>query len=360
MGGFKRSLAAYVPVLLLGSFVLSCAPASPEGVLGKGGGAEARAQVYRRSQPMMGTGFEIQVVSRDGARAAEAIDAAFLEIERVEALLSEWRQESEISDLNRRGAKSAVAVGPELFEVIERGLYFGEVSGGAFDITFATCAGLWSGGEEALPEKEEVERCVPQIDYEAVILDRSRKEIRFARAGTKVGIGGIGKGYGVDRAAAVLKERGLSDFVVDGGGDLHVSGTNLGAPWTVGVMNPRAPDELLGLVRLSEGAVATSGDYERFFIKDGVRYHHIIDPRTGWPAQGTMAVTVVATNTTDADALATALFVLGPERGLELVERLDGVEALIVAPDLTLTLSAGMGAYFEPQSKQAALWRGER
>lgn len=344
----KGYMIALLGGLILSFWAVGCAPSVTEGIPERSGEREGQVEVFRRSQPMMGTGFEIQVVTREGAKATEAINAAYAEIARVEALLSEWRDDSEISELNRRGHVGAVAVGPELFEVIERGISIGELSGGAFDITFAGCAGLWSQANEKLPSEEAIQSCLPKVGYQSVVLDKGRREIRFAREGMKVGIGGIGKGYGVDRAAAVLVERGFTDFVVDGGGDLYVSGTNRGAPWAVGVMNPREREELLGIVKIERGAVATSGDYERFFMHEGKRYHHIMDPRTGWPAGESMAVTVVANNATQADALATTLFVLGPEEGLELVGRLEGVEALIIGTDETLHLSAGMGSYFWP------------
>lgn len=306
-------------------------------------------EVFRRVQPVMGTRFEIQVVHDDAAAAARALDAAFAEVARVEDLISEWRDSSELSDLNRRGAAGPVAVGPELFEVIQRGVEFSEMTGGAFDITFAACGHLWSVGQERIPSQEEVEACIPRIDYSAIDVDDEGQTIAFGQTHTQIGLGGIGKGYGVDKAAEVLMAMGIEDFVVNGGGDIRVGGQRIDRPWLMGIVHPREDDALLGTIALSRGALVSSGDYERFFFYQGQRIHHIIDPLTARPATRSVAVTVIAEDATTADALATGIFVMGPGAGIELIDSLDGVEALIVAPDLSLHRSRNFESYLQGQ-----------
>jgi thiamine biosynthesis lipoprotein len=290
---------------------------------------------------LMGTFFDIQVVGDDPARAEAAVGEAFAEIARVEGLLSEWRESSEISEVNRNAGRRPVTVGPELYGVVERSVRISDLTGGAFDITFAACGGLWSFRDARVPSPEEIERCLERVDYRALRLDRESSTIHLPSEGMRIGIGGIGKGYGVDRAAELLEARGFFDYIVDGGGDVRLRGANVGRAWRVGIAHPRRRGELYGRLDADRGAVVTSGDYERYFERDGRLYHHILDPATGRPASASVAVTVIAPTALDADALATGLFVLGPEAGIALVERLEGVDALFFAPDLTVRRSSG-------------------
>lgn len=294
----------------------------------------------RDERLLMGTRFAIQVVHADRETARAAIEAAFAEVDRVEALLSEWRETSEISAVNRAAGGPALAVGDELMQVVQRSIEISGLTGGAFDITFATCAGLWSFRERRVPKDGEVEACLQKVGYERVELDSGASTLRLPEAGMRIGIAGIGKGFGVDRAAQVLEQRGIRAYVVDGGGDIRLLGDNRGRPWKVGIRHPRRPD-LYASVTASAGAVVTSGDYMQYFERDGHRYHHILDPATGRPATRSIAVTVTAPTATDADALATGLFVMGPRRGLELVDELEGVEALFFGPDLSVHRSSG-------------------
>ncbi|MBA2661375.1 MAG: FAD:protein FMN transferase [Bradymonadaceae bacterium] len=310
-------------------------------------GGPAVAQVLRREQALMGTRFEIQVVSVDERVAAGAVEAALLEIGRVEALISEWQSTSEISEVNRQAGLKAVAVGPELYAVVEQAVALSALTRGAFDITFASCGHLWSVGKRRIPSMEEVGECRAHIDYRRIELNEARTIFLRAKQ-TRIGVGGIGKGYGVDRAASVLEAHGITDYVVDGGGDIRLKGQRIDRPWSVGVAHPRQQGALLGRLHLSAGAVVTSGDYERYFELDGERYHHIIDPTTGQVARASVAVTVIAPDAMLADGLATGLFVLGPAEALKLVERLAGVEALVIGPDMRVHTSSGFGQFFEP------------
>jgi thiamine biosynthesis lipoprotein len=305
------------------------------------GGSASQARLVEAERLQMGTRFHIQVVATDGAAAERALDAAFAEVDRLEALLSEWRESSEISAVNRAAGGEPVPVGRELFELVERSIHLSERTGGAFDITFAACGRLWSFREPRLPDADALRACLQHVDYRGIELDPERSTVRLPSSGARIGISAIGKGYGVDRAAAELERRGIEHYIVDGGGDIRLRGRRIDRPWSVGIAHPRAPGSLLGRVRLERGAIVTSGDYQRSFERDGEIYHHILDPATGMPARRSVAVTVLAPTAADADALATGLFVLGPDRGLELVEQLPGVEALLVGPDISLHRSTG-------------------
>jgi thiamine biosynthesis lipoprotein len=298
----------------------------------------------------MGTSFRIQVVAGDESSGNEAIEAAFAEVARVEELLSEWRETSEISEVNRSAGVRPVAVGPELYGVVERSIWASELTEGAFDITFASCGHLWSFRQPRLPGEAEIDGCLLHVGYRQLELDPERSSIHLPRAELRIGIAGIGKGYGVDRAAEVLRDWGFSDFIVDGGGDVRLAGRNLDQPWIVGIAHPRRSGELLARLSLGEGSIVTSGDYQQYFEREGVRYHHIIDPTTGRPARRSIAITVIAPNATDADALATGLFVMGPDRGLALVENLQSVEALMIGPNLEVRASSGFPSYEELRS----------
>jgi len=296
-------------------------------------GADAR-QRMRAERALAGTLFQIDIVAGDAARAQAAVEAAFRTAEREAAVLSEYRETSEVSAVNRAAGIAAVEVSPETIAVVARARHFSELTGGAFDITCAACARLWSVRAQRIPGDESVAACLEHVGYRDLVTDPGRSTVFLRRRGMRIGLGGIAKGYLVDRAFEVLRDMGMTDFVVNGGGDLRLLGRNGGRPWEVGIAHPRDPGALVGRLHLEKGAVATSGDYFRFFERDGVRYHHILDPATGMPARRSVAVTVIADNAMDADALATGLFVMGPEKGLELVERLPGIAALIIGPDL--------------------------
>jgi thiamine biosynthesis lipoprotein len=295
----------------------------------------------RADRQLMGTAFQIRVVANDVVRGCSAINAAFDEVAREEALFSEYRASSEISAINQAAGQSSIEVDPEVFTLLRRSRWASQVTRGAFDITFASCGGLWSVREQRVPDDESIAACLERVGFNRVRLDERRSSVFLPEAGMRIGLGGIAKGYGVDRAAEVLLDRGLANFVVDGGGDLRVEGSDVDGPWTVNIAHPRNPGQVFETIRLTHGAIVTSGDYIRFFERDGVRYHHIIDPTTGHPARRSVAVTVIAPTATDADALATGLFVLGPERGLHVLSTLRGVEALYFDPDLRVHASQG-------------------
>lgn len=264
-----------------------------------------------------------------------AMSSAFDEIKRLASLLSEWSDDSDVGQVNLHPAHW-VRVSPETFAVITRGLEAGKASRGAFDITFQAMSHVWKFGSAAEanpkpPSAVEVERLRRLVDYRKVERDVEARAVRLPE-GYKLGLGGIAKGYIVDRAAAVLKKAAIETFLVQAGGDLYGAGRKPdGSPWVTGIQDPRAPQgEYFATIELTDHAFSTAGDYARAYVVGGRRYHHIIDPRTGYPATASRSVTVWADDATTADAIDDAVFILGPERGLELADASPGVGVVIV------------------------------
>jgi thiamine biosynthesis lipoprotein len=269
------------------------------------------------------------------ARIKTAMTQALDEMRRLEGLMSEWRDDSEVGQINAHPGQW-VQVGPETFSVISRALEEGKASGGAFDITFQAMSGVWKFGSAAdaepkVPAKAEIERLKKLVDYRVVELDPAQRAVRVPKE-HKIGLGGIAKGFIVDRAAAILKRAEISDFLVQAGGDLFGAGRKPdGAPWVSGIQDPRGPQgTFFASIDLTDHAFSTAGDYARSYVIDQRRYHHIIDPHTGYPATASRSVTVWADDATTADAIDDAVFILGPEAGLKLVEATPGVGVVIV------------------------------
>lgn len=297
---------------------------------------------------LMGTRVSLNVFAGDPARAAqagEAIQAAFDEMARLEQILSEWRTDSDLSQLSNNAGGPAVPVVPELFEILERSVEIAELTGGAFDPTFHGVGQLWSFAPGSTPPtREQVEAKLPLVGWEKIELDPEAKSIRLRETGMKLGLGAIGKGYAADAASAVLESRGFPNHVVEVGGDTYAGGTKDGKPWMVGIQKPDGPGAL-GAIPTEDQAVVTSGDYQRYFEHEGKRYAHILDPRTGWPIpaeRSPKSVTLVASNATDADAFCTAVAVMGVNEGMEFVEASEGLEAVIITQDDELKVSSGL------------------
>lgn len=287
----------------------------------------------------MGTEVKLTAYTNDAAGAEQAFAAAHAELLRLEALMTDWEHPGqEPSDVVRvnaaAGERDAVKVAPETMEVIVLALEMARRSEGAFDISYAAMRGLWKFDEtpdRRVPPAAEIARRRRLIGWRDVVIDRAAGTVRLRRKGMRIGLGGIAKGYAVDRAAAVLRGRGLADFMVQAGGDLYVSGSKGPAPWMVGVRDPRGgPADVIARMPIRDHAFSTAGDYERSFILDGKRYHHIIDPKTGYPATASRGVTVLAPSAFLADALDDAIFILGPKKGLALCARFPGTAALVI------------------------------
>jgi FAD:protein FMN transferase len=308
------------------------------------GVAAAPPELYAEQRELMGTVFSIRVEARERAARA-AVAEAFAEMERLEELLSEWRPTSEISRINRAAGAHPVEVSGETLEVVRAGLEVSRVSKGAFDLTWAALHGLYDfrPGLERIPDRQEVRARLPLVDYRDVVVDTQASTVFLKRSGMVLGTGGIGKGYALDRAGAILKRHGIDSYILFGGGQVQVSGTRGARPWRVGIQHPRRTDEYFAFFEATGGSISTSGDYERFiFGPSGERIHHIIDVRSGLPSGRSMSVTVLAPEGIYADALSTAAFVMGPERALAMFDHLPfPVKAVLVDPDCQVFATPG-------------------
>lgn len=281
-----------------------------------------------------------------GVRAAEEIrDKVFGEIERLEKLFSRSIPGSDVVAVNENAGHRAVKVSPEVFYVTEQALEFAELTEGAFDPTVAPLTDLWgffSDYEYRVPDPEEIKDTLPLVNYALVELEPGDRTIFLPRSGMGLELGGIAKGFIVDRTLEILAEAGVNNAYVNAG-DIGLLGTRPdGEPWRIGVRNPRDQRGMIAVLPLINKSVDTSGDYERAFEEDGVRYHHILDPETGMPAQALASVTVIADTTMEADVLSTAAFVMGPDRGFKLIEELPGIDGIFVTPELEITYTSGL------------------
>lgn len=303
-------------------------------------------QLLTVQRPLMGTVWNIEVVDHgrsDQARAA--IDKAYAELERIDRLMSEWKPESPISQVNAAAGKHAVEVPAELRKILERSNRFSQITEGTFDITWRGMGNIWHFDDAfRVPAPAEVEAGKKKVNYRAIEI---RGNSIYLPAGMSIGLGGIAKGYAVDRAAQTLASAGFTDSLVDGGGDVMLSGTRFGEPWRLGIQDPRAAHgSIIGAMRVSNYALVTSGDYERFRIVDGVRYHHIIDPRTGYPASASISVSVLSRTAEEGVVLAKGVFILGPERGMALAKQ-QGIDALLIDPQQKRYFTPGFAKLFD-------------
>jgi thiamine biosynthesis lipoprotein len=278
--------------------------------------------VVTRTQQLMSTSVTLTVAAGESLEVLQAIEAGFSEAARLTALLSEWLPDSEVSRVNKQAGLAPLAVGDELFHVVQKSLEVGAESEGAFDITWAALAGLWDfkAPKPRVPTADELRPRLALIDYRKVVADEGKHTLFLKKEGMRMGLGGIAKGYIIDRVSAVLKKRGFPNHVVVAGGEVFAAGRRGGKRWTVGLLHPRELTVFADL-ELEDEAVTTSGNYERFFMLDGVRYHHIIDPRTGLPARGTASATILAKTAFEADSYDTACVLLGPAKALALARR---------------------------------------
>jgi FAD:protein FMN transferase len=302
------------------------------------------ATIAERVHPAMGADVRMTAWTTDERAALAAFDLAFAEFDRLEAIMSVWRDGSEVQRLNDAAGRHRVAVGRDMQRVLREARQVSDWTGGKFDVTFGALSGLWKfdhDQDNTVPDPEAVRARLPLIDYRALNVDDGTAFL--PRAGMRVHLGGIGKGYAVDRAAEILRAHGMRDFMIQSGGDLFVAGRRGDRPWRVGIRDPRGPaDRTIAALDLTDGTFSTSGDYERFFFKDGQRYHHILDPDTGAPARGCQSVTIVAESAAIADGLSTGVFILGPAAGMALIERLPHVEGVIVTDHGEMLVSTGL------------------
>ncbi len=303
-------------------------------------------EAYEEHRVAMGTLVSVTIFGGDEESARAAIGVAFDTMARVEHLTTRYSPGSDVERINASGGGSVDA---GVARVVERALEVAETTGGAFDPTVAPLVDLWDFGRDmVLPEHQDILKALERVGYSRVEVDTSASLVTLR--GAEIDLDGIAKGYAVDRAIEALREMGVKSAIVDAGGDVRLLGSApRGGAWRIGVKDPRK-EGLLGVIVLDEGSAATSGDYQRCGFVDGVRYHHILNPRTGYPARGVISVTVVCEMCIDADALATAVFVLGPDDGLEFVEATPGVECVIARGDAEvdeILVSSGLVGRFE-------------
>jgi thiamine biosynthesis lipoprotein len=300
-------------------------------------------ETIHRSQLLMGTVVEIMAAGMPSGKLETAVDAAFAEIARLDKLLSRYQLDSDVSHLSQ--SDNGRQVTAETAEVLALGLDVALRSGGAFDLTLGRLNALWAidGETPSIPHHDAIAAALIGIGPTALTLDS--RQVTKQTTQLQIDLGGIAKGYAVDRAIAVLKQQGVTSAAINAGGDMYLLGQRPERPWRIGIQHPRQKGAVLETVQVSDQAVVTSGDYERFFEQDGIRYHHIFDPQSGQPARGCQSVTIITDSVALGDALATAVFVLGPKAGLQLLGQYPRAEGLIVAADGTLHTSPGWERY---------------
>ena len=282
---------------------------------------------------MLGSPFEITVVAKDTIQGNEYIDLAVAEVKRIENLISDWIPTTQISQVNKNAGIKPVKVDTEVFDLVGRAIKVSQITSGAFDISYASMDKIWKfdGSMKTMPTEEAIKKSVSKIGYKNIILDSKEQTIFLKNEGMKLGLGGIGQGFIADKIKALLQSKGCVSGIVNVSGDINTWGKQSdGKPWTVAIVNPMNKNKVFATFPLEDSAVETSGSYEKFVTFNGVRYSHIIDPRTGYPAQGVVSVSVFAKQTEIADALATGIFVLGVEVGIDLVNQLKGIECIMV------------------------------
>lgn len=300
-----------------------------------------------KAEFLMGTLITVKVFDKNENKGNDAANRAVDRIRDIEALMSMEAEKSDVRNINKNAGIGPVTVSRETFEVIEKGLYYGELSGGLFDITIGPLVNIWGIGTDraAVPEAEDIKDALELVSYKDVMLNKNTLEVFLKRKGMAIDLGGIAKGYAADEAKKVLVSLGIEHGIINLGGNVLTLGEKYsGGPWKIGIKDPKEPEGgLLGAVEVTDGTVVSSGDYERFFYKDGERYHHIMDPCTGYPRQGNIrGVTVINSFSVDADALSTTVFLMGEEEGMQLIEKLDGVEAVIVTYSNQVLTSSGL------------------
>lgn len=290
-------------------------------------------QIFKKEQSLLGSPFEITVVATDSVQAKLYTDLAISEVKRIENLVSDWIPTTQISQVNQNAGIKPIKVDQEVFDLVERAIKISKLTSGAFDISYASMDKIWKfdGSMKQLPTEEAIKKSVEKVGYQNIILNPTDKTIFLKNKGMKLGLGGIAQGYIADKIKEVLQEKGCTSGLVNVSGDINTWGKQPnGQPWTVGIINPMNKNKVFATFILDDSAVETSGSYEKFVIFNGKRYSHIIDPRTGYPASGIVSVSVFAKQTELADALATGIFVLGIEVGLDLVNQLNGIDCIIV------------------------------
>ncbi len=304
-----------------GLLVLALLPALP---------AHAEGAWHSDTRHIMGTRVKAELWHEDEAEAQRLLARVMAEMRRIEQAYSPYIETSELSRINRDAPLGWVDASDEMLDLLAKSQQMGRLTDGAFDITYASVGRYYDYREGRRPGDELIEASLAAIDYNHVEIDWQRRQVRFRHPAVHIDLGGIAKGHAVDRCIELLRAAGVREASVSAGGDSRILGDRRGEPWKIGIADPRREGKVSALLPLLDTAISTSGDYERYFDEAGVRYHHILDPRTGDSARESMSVTVLGPEASFTDALSTSVFVLGPEKGLALINRLDGIDAIII------------------------------
>lgn len=302
----------------------------------------AHAEWFKASHAVMGTAINVELWHEDAIAAQKNIERVINEMHRIDRLMSPYKQDSELSLINKLATKQPVKISTELFNLIKRSIEVSEISNGAFDITFASIGYLYDYRKKLLPSQSEINSKLKTINYKNIILDEKNQTFYFTQPGMRIDLGGIAKGHAVDNAINILQKHGITQAMVSAGGDTRIIGDKQGRPWLVGIRAPRDKNKSAVVLPLSQTAISTSGDYERYFIKDGVRHHHIISPRTGDSVHELRSVSILTRDSTTADALSTTVFILGLKEGMKLVSSLPDTEAIIIDNKGKMFYSSGL------------------
>ncbi|MFK5914259.1 MAG: FAD:protein FMN transferase [Woeseiaceae bacterium] len=302
----------------------------------------SHAEWFKADRAIMGTAIHVELWHTDKKTAEQSIQFVITEMHRIDALMSPFKKDSEISLINAQAAKHPVKISNELFKLIQRTIEISKLSHGAFDITFSSVGQFYDYRKKRQPTAKELSNHLKKINYKNIKLDQSKQTIFFTQTGTRIDLGGIAKGHAVDNAIKLLQNNGITQAMVSAGGDTRIIGDKGGRPWYVGIRHPRDKNKSAVILPLSQTAISTSGDYERYFIKDNVRHHHIIKPSTGDSARELRSVSILGIDSTTVDALSTTVFILGLNKGMKLISSLANTEAIIIDNNGLMHYSTGL------------------
>lgn len=295
-----------------------------------------------REEAIMGTSVRVELFAPSHGAGQAAIDAVMAEMHRIDRTMSPHRPDSELSILNREAARRAVPLSSEMARLVSRAIEFSQLSAGAFDITYAAVGRLYDYRAGVKPSDEALAAARANVGWRHLVLDREQRTLRYAREGVCIDLGGFAKGHAVDNSVAILRRHGIRHATVAAGGDSHVMGERGGRPWSIGIRDPRRAGAVVAVLPLEDTSISTSGDYERYFEIDGVRHHHVLDPKTGRSPSAVRSVTILAADGLTTEALSKCLFVMGLEAGMRLVESQPGVDAVVVDACGVLHYSSGL------------------
>ena len=299
--------------------------------------------VNRVTDGIMGTRIMVELWADDKEKAEQAIDAVLEEMRHIDDSMSTYKPTSEVSQVNAKAADGPMRISKELFDLLTTAEEYSVLTEGAFDITYASVGYMYDFRKHIHPNETQIKKALPAVNFRHVLLNAKNQTVQFSQKGVRIDLGGIAKGYSVDRGIDVLKSRGFTRAYVSAGGDSRIIGDRFGRQWMVGIRDPRKGEgKVITEIPLSDAAMSTSGDYERFFEEGGVRYHHIIDPHTGHSASKVLSATIIGPYATRTDGLSKTAFVLGPEKAMEIYNRLDDIDAIIVKLDGTVIYSRGI------------------